>query len=105
VHTLSPWYSRLEQVLETNLLTDKEVRDGYYIKFIEEGLLRGALKDTAEFLTKMSGSGIMTRNEARAKLDMNPLDGLDEPLTPVNMVAGDPPRADQQVTNDGNAAV
>jgi hypothetical protein len=48
----------------------------------------------------------MTRNEARAKLDMNPIDGLNEPLTPVNMVAGEPPRtSDTQVTNDGTAAV
>lgn len=106
VHTLSPWYSRLEQVLESSLLTDKEVADGYYIKFVEEGLLRGSLDATAKFLQTMSGSGIMTRNEAREKLDMNPLPGLDEPLTPVNMVAGDPPRtSDTQVTNDGTAAV
>jgi hypothetical protein len=29
--------------------------------------------------------GIMERNEVRAKLDLNPIAGLDEPLTPMNM--------------------
>jgi HK97 family phage portal protein len=91
VHTLSPWYERIEQEIDTFLLTDADSAGGLYAKFIEEGLLRGALKDTAEYLQKMTGAGIMTRNEARAKLDMNPIDGLDDPLTPVNMVAGDPP--------------
>ena len=27
----------------------------------------------------------MERNEARGKLELNPLEGLDEPLTPTNM--------------------
>jgi hypothetical protein len=30
-------------------------------------------------------AGIMTRNEARGYEDMNPIDGLDEILQPVNM--------------------
>lgn len=92
VHTLSPWYQRIEQDIDAFLLTEADVNAGIYSKFVEEGLLRGALKDTADFLQRMTASGIMTRNEARAKLDMNPLEGLDEPLTAVNMVAGDPPR-------------
>ena len=29
----------------------------------------------------------MSRNEAREVLDLNPLDGLDEPLTPINLSA------------------
>lgn len=88
VHSLSPWYERLEQDIDVNLLGERDAKAGYYAKFIEEGLLRGALKDTSEFLTKLTTAGIMTRNEARAKLDMNPIDGLDEPLTPMNMDQG-----------------
>lgn len=94
VHTLAPWYERIEQDIDVSLLTTAERASGIYAKFVEEGLLRGAMKDTAEYLTRLSQAGIMTRNEARSKLDMNPLDGLDEPLTPTNMVAGDPPRSE-----------
>lgn len=85
VHTLAPWYERIEQSIDTQLLTKQERADGYYVKFITQGLLRGALKDTAEYLSKLSTNGIITRNEARALLELNPLEGLDEPLTPVNL--------------------
>jgi hypothetical protein len=33
-------------------------------------------------------SGVITRNEARARLDMKPLPGLDEPIVAKNMGTG-----------------
>lgn len=87
VHTLGPWFERIEQAVDCQLLTADERRAGYYTKLEERGLLRGALKDTAEYLYKLSGIGIMTRNEAREMLDLNPIDVLDEPLTPINLSA------------------
>ena len=95
VHTLSPWYERIEQSIDVNLLSEKEQKAGLYAKFITQGMLRGAMKDTAEYLARMTLSGIMVRNEARAVLDMNAIDGLDEPLTPVNTFVGtEPPKKD-----------
>lgn len=85
VHTLMPWYERIQQSADVNLLTKAERRAGYYTKLVETGLLRGAMKDTGEYLARLTMGGIMVRNEARSKLDMNPLEGLDEPLTPTNM--------------------
>lgn len=85
VHTLAPWYERIEQTLDAVLLTDKERADGFYFKHIAAGLMRGALKDQAQFLHTMVQDGVMTRNEARGMLDLNPIAGLDEPLTPVNL--------------------
>lgn len=87
VHTLGPWFERIEQTLDCQLLTDAERRDGYYTKLEEKGLLRGALKDTAEFLYKLCSIGTMSRNEAREMLDLNAREGLDEPLTPINLSA------------------
>lgn len=85
VHTLMPWYERIQQSADINLLTDDERADGYYTKLVEAGLLRGAQKDTSEYLYRLTQAGVMERNEARGKLDLNPLAGLDEPLTPTNM--------------------
>ena len=101
VHTLMPWYERIQQSAEVNLLSKKERADGYYIKLFEAGLLRGAMKDTAEYLYRLTLGGIMERNEARSKLDLNPLPGLDEPLTPTNMTI-DP--AGAAATNGGSNA-
>lgn len=85
VHTLMPWYERIQQSADVNLLTREERQEGHYTKLVEAGLLRGAMKDTAEYLYRLTLGGIMERNEARSKLDLNPLAGLDEPLTPTNM--------------------
>jgi HK97 family phage portal protein len=91
VHTMTPWYERLEQSIDTQLLLESDSRAGVYAKFVVQGLLRGAMKDTAEYLHKLVLDGILTRNEARALLEFNPLPGLDEPLTPINMNVGAEP--------------
>lgn len=87
VHTLGPWFERIEQAFDCQLLTDAERKAGYYTKLEERGLLRGALKDTAEYIYKLCGLGVLTRNEGREMLDLNPITGLDEPLTPINLSA------------------
>lgn len=86
VHTLTPWYERIEQSADCQLLTDKDRAEGYYTFLDPVGMLRGALKDTAEYLYKLVSIGVMTRNESREKLDLNPIDGLNEPLTPMNLI-------------------
>lgn len=91
VHTLSPWYERIEQSINVQLLTDADLKAGYYAKHTAAGLLRGALKDTAEYLHKLVLDGILTRNEARELLEFNPIDGLDVPLTPANTLVGTEP--------------
>lgn len=96
VHTLMPWYGRFEQSITANLLTTKDRKEGYYPKFTERGLLRGAMKDEAEYLSKLVERGVLTRNEARELMDRNPIDGLDEPLTPINLTADLSPAPDQK---------
>lgn len=96
VHTLMPWYSRIEQSANANLLSRRERKSGLYVKFHERGLLRGAMKDEAEYLSKLVQLGVLTRNEARELMERNPLDDLDQPLTPINLTANlnpvDPPQ-------------
>jgi HK97 family phage portal protein len=93
VHTLMPLYERIQQSADVNLLTREDRRNGYYTKLVEGGLMRGDKKTTAEYLARLVLAGVITRNEARALLDLNPAEGLDEPLTPTNM------------TNDPSGAV
>lgn len=75
VHTLSPWYQRIEQSADANLLTYADRADGYYTKFNPNALMRGAAKDRAEFYAKALGAGNvkgwMTQNEVRALEDMD----------------------------------
>lgn len=97
VHTLAPWYQRLEQCLDANLLTDKEREQGYYFNFVEEGLLRGSLIDTKETILGYVNGGILTPNEGRAKLDQNPdPDPASDKLRIPTNIVGNTPQPTQQ---------
>lgn len=80
VHTLMPWYERIEQSADVNLLSEEEIRSGYYTKFTPNALMRGAAKDRGEFYAKALGSGgakgWMTQNDVRA---LEELDRIDDP--------------------------
>lgn len=81
-YCLLPWFNAWEETIAQSLLSDAE-RDTYYAKFNEGALLRGSLKDQAEFLSKAIGGpgagGFMVPNEAREKMDMNPEPWGNEP--------------------------
>jgi len=79
VHTLMPWYTRIEQSIDAHLVGRRDVSRGYYTKHIVAGLLRGAMKDRADYLSRALGAGgspaWMTQDEVRAIEELNPLGG------------------------------
>lgn len=90
-YCLMKWFVAWEEAISRSLLTETE-QDTLYAKFNEGALLRGSLKDQAEFFAKALGSGgsgaYRTPNEVRGAFDLNPLDGGDTlpapgPATPV----------------------
>lgn len=98
VHTMGPWFSRIEQRLNLQLLTESERSDGYFCKFSVAGLLRGSHKDRAEFYRTLYGIGAFSPNEIRAYEDLNPYDGGDKYRVPMNME--DPSSEDQTGPED-----
>lgn len=94
VHTLSPWYQRLEQSADVNLLSEADIKAGYYTKFNPNALMRGAAKDRADFYAKALGSGgsaaWMTPNEVRGLEEMDRIDGGDELSKPIVNKPADP---------------
>jgi HK97 family phage portal protein len=85
VHTMGPWYQRIEQRLNLQLLSPAERAAGYGCKFVVQGLLRGSHKDRAEYYRTMYGIGAMNPNEIRALDDLNPYDGGEQFRVPLNM--------------------
>jgi HK97 family phage portal protein len=49
-------------------------------------MMRGDTAARAEYITKLVQAGVLTRNEGREIEGYDPIDGLDEPLRPLNMV-------------------
>lgn len=94
VHTLGPWYERIEQSADIHLLSDAERAQGYYVKHIVAGLLRGAMKDRADYFSKALGAGgspaWMTQDEVRDLEDRNPMGGAAAALPVATNVPGKP---------------
>jgi HK97 family phage portal protein len=86
--SLMPWLNRIEAALERDLLTPEQRRT-YCIEFDARQLMRGDTAARATYYGRGILDGWLTRNEARAMEDLNPIDGLDEPLVPLNMIGGD----------------
>ncbi|STM64733.1 prophage portal protein [Escherichia coli] len=83
-YSMMPWVTNWEQELNRRLFTRAELAAGYYARFNLTGLLRGTPQERAQFYHFAITDGWMSRNEARAFEDMNPVDGLDEMLVSVN---------------------
>jgi hypothetical protein len=83
MHTMTPWAERWEASIESELLLDG---DDLEVEFDFANLMRGDAASRSSYYQSGIQNGWLTRNEARIAENLNPLDGLDEPLRPLNMV-------------------
>jgi len=90
--TLAPWLAIWEQAIARDLLSPAE-RERYFAEFLVDGLLRGDTGSRYQAYQSAITTGWMTPNEAREKENLNPMDGGDTLLQPLNMApAGTPPQ-------------
>lgn len=104
-----PWLVNWEQECDFKLLRPVEQKK-YYHEFTTAALLRGDTKSRFTAYGQAIKDGWMTRNEVRKKENMNPLEGLDEPLVPMNMAgaseeppAEEPPEEPSKETDESKA--
>ena len=83
MHTMTPWAERWEASIESELLLES---DDIEIEFDFANLMRGDAASRSSYYQSGIQNGWLTRNEARIAENLNPLDGLDAPLRPLNMV-------------------
>lgn len=83
-YSLIPYLTRIEQRIKVGLLNEKD-QATHYAKFNAGALLRGDLKGRYESYSKGIQWGILSPNDCRDLEDMNPRDGGDLYLTPLNM--------------------
>jgi len=99
-HTLLPWGVRLEQSGAVNLLTDRQRRDGWRLKFYFSAMMRGDYKSRQEGLQIQRRNGVINADEWREFEDMNPRGDAGGPqyIVEANMALQDgrdlpPPKA------------
>ena len=91
VHTMGPWYARIEQALDRALLTQEQRDAGYFYKFTVSALMRGSHADRSAYFAKALGAGgspaWMTQDEIRALDELNPMggDASKLPVLPANI--------------------
>lgn len=85
MHTIRPWLVRIEQTISRDLLSERERQLGLFVSHNVEGLLRGDSKSRYEAYASAITNGWMSRNEVRRLENLNPADGLDEYIVPLNM--------------------
>ncbi|WP_353209919.1 phage portal protein [Sphingorhabdus sp.] len=86
MHTMTPWAERWEASIESELLLEG---DDIEIEFDFANLMRGDAASRSSYYQSGIQNGWLTRNEARIAENLNPIDGLDQPLRPLNMVEED----------------
>lgn len=102
-YTLNPWVVRWEQGLSKALLTEEERRQGYFIKFNIDGLMRGDYKSRMDGYAVGRQNGWLSTNDIREMENMNPIpaeDGGDLYLVNGNMARL--PDAGNAYTNNGS---
>ena len=84
-HTLQPYITMIEDEFNRKLVKPSEVKN-ILIDIDEKYLLKGDMNTTADYLQKLTSSGIMSVNEAREYLGMTPVEGGDECRIPYTKI-------------------
>jgi HK97 family phage portal protein len=100
--TLPPICEELCRQLNLSVLQQEYDETELYFEFDLDEKLMG--DERLKSLTSAAGVAVMTRNEARAKLNLPPVEGGDEPITPLNVMIGDNPKPSPQVMPPQNPA-
>lgn len=86
VDTLRPWLVRWEQQLNRKVIRPKD-RGNYFFEFNVDGMLRGDLASRYQSYSVARNWGWLSVNEIREKENLNPIEGGDVYMQPMNMQA------------------
>lgn len=90
--TLPPWLTQITQDIECQLLPDLDpagaTNSTVFVEFNLKAKLAGSFIEQASALSSAVGGPWMVRNEARAMDNLAAIEGGDELIVPLNVVAG-----------------
>jgi HK97 family phage portal protein len=93
---LAPWSTKIEEECDWKLLTRSERERGYYHKFNDGALLRTEKSQTMAFISQGITARVLSPNEGRSMLDMNPYDGGDVYENPNTIARIQPESQDEE---------
>lgn len=99
--TMQPWLTRWEQAVYRDLLTERE-RMEYYAEHLVDALLRGDTVSRYQAYSVGRNGGWLSANDIRERENMNPVEGGDVYLVPLNMVPADQVAGEQVAKSQGS---
>lgn len=84
--TILPWAKRWEENIKTQIMTPEQRKSGLYVEFQLNNLLRGDAKTRAELYASGRQNGWLSINDIRKLENMNPVEGGDTYLQPLNYI-------------------
>lgn len=86
--TLAPLLDMLEERINAFLVPRLGLDNTHYCEFDLDAKLQGSFEERASVMQSSVGAPWMTRNEARAMLNLPAIDGGDELVVPLNVLTG-----------------
>lgn len=86
--TLAPILDMLQQRINASLVPQLGLDGSHYCEFDLDAKLRGSFEEQAQVMQSSVGAPWITRNEARARLNLPAIEGGDELVTPLNVLIG-----------------
>ena len=96
---LGSWVNRFEAEANCKLISRRKW-ESHFVKFDTDEIFQAPFKERMEGNAVAVTNGILSRNEVREKEGLNPYEGGDEYLTPLNMSPGAEPAEDMDPVAD-----
>ena len=98
---LGPVIQMLQQRINSFLLPMVDADPNLYVEFDLTEKLKGSFEERASILQTSVGAPWLTRNEARTDMNLPPIEGGDELITPLNVAVNGVPSPDDSYTYEG----
>jgi hypothetical protein len=103
--TLGPWLEMIQQEIGLQLVPDFDATGRLYVEFNLSEKMKGSFEEQATSLQTSVGAPWLTRNEARARMNLPQVDGGDDLIVPLNvLVGGQASPTDSGMQNEGPKA-
>nr|MBP8882419.1 phage portal protein [Dermatophilaceae bacterium] len=86
--TLGTWFERLDAAFNMRLVPQLADPDVVYSEFNVASKLRMAFEDQVRIFQTATGGPFMTRAEARQRLNLPFIEGTEDLIVPLNVIAG-----------------
>ena len=98
---LGPVIQMVQQRINSFLIPKVDKTPNLYVEFDLTEKLKGSFEERASILQTSVGAPWLTRNEARADMNLAPVEGGDELITPLNVATNGVPSPDDSYTYEG----